>query len=373
MFLFAYIQRDPDRMQHDAAHRAQVFQALDGFMANNHEQIEHAKSCSQSLADCDRDYSKLRVECGKSSTFATFFRPAPYMANPKLDNLAPSTPRIYPLVCKGGEDLSFSYEASSDLSTKPHVQIQFKKAPWGVGHNGERLWNLKPGECAWVNRSIRDSEPDALLFKYPVLPPSAFSIQWTPAGAMTLKHAPGYLHALKSSQRYPQSFLAYNDGAGHLVVTKWGVALGGLDVQSENPYLVGPEKLDGLRPGARVYTDREYTYSAVPNHLRTFTYLMTACDDKFRSGMDDFMSFVIGRGCNVHVAYDDRYPTRPRWLRDFQDTGHDLVFRDGRRDVRLSLLAKYFPAGKVVLGSNLDRGEQTNAGMYTVVLDTRGP
>jgi hypothetical protein len=251
------------------------------------------------------------------------------------------------------------------------VQVGFKKAPRGVGYNGERLWDLNPGECAWVDRSVRAGEPDTLLFKYPMFRSNQFAFGWAPEGDLNLQIAPGYVHSLNSSRRYPQSFLAYNDGAGHLIATKWGVALGGLEVQSENPYLFGQENLNGLRVGARVYTDREYTYSSVPNHLRGFTYLRTANEDKFRSGVDDFVSFVIGRGCRVHVAYDDRYPTRPTWLRDFEDTGHDLVFRDGYRDVRLSLLAKHFPGGKVVLGSNLNPRDRTNAGMYTVVLDTR--
>ncbi|MFQ5963712.1 MAG: fibronectin type III domain-containing protein [Candidatus Scalinduaceae bacterium] len=120
---------------------------------------------------------------------------------------------------------------------------------------------------------------------------------------------------------------------------------------------------DGLQNGALAYIDRSFTYSTVPASVQGTTYIKTANNDKSSTGTS-FFTFDVNQDVTVLVAHDNRITPKPSWMSPFTDTGEDIV----TTDTALSLFAKDFPAGAVVLGGNEGSGNS----MYTVVILGQG-
>lgn len=115
-----------------------------------------------------------------------------------------------------------------------------------------------------------------------------------------------------------------------------------------------------LADGTQAYIDRSFAYSDVPTWLEDATYIKTANDDKLNQA-DPFLSFDLSQAASVYVAHDNRYQIKPDWLLEFADTGEDLTI-----DVPFSIFHKVFPAGTVILGSNVHPAEPGS--MYTVIV-----
>lgn len=115
-----------------------------------------------------------------------------------------------------------------------------------------------------------------------------------------------------------------------------------------------------LANGRKAYIDRSYTYGNVPSSIQKAAYIMTANDDKNRTGWQ-FISFDVDRDVVVYVAHDDRVADKPDWMASFSDTGMILD-----TDVSMSLYKKSFSKGRITLGGN----GYTQAGhsMYTIVV-----
>jgi len=135
---------------------------------------------------------------------------------------------------------------------------------------------------------------------------------------------------------------------------------GGADVKLGRPKACAVVS-EGLKPGALVYGDREYTYVSVPDDLMDATYLTTANDDKGNSAKE-YLVFTVSAPATVYVGFDNRATQLPGWLRDWRDTKQSLRTTDS--GCRLKLYAKSFPAGTVALGGNKAPG----AGSHYVVV-----
>ena len=113
----------------------------------------------------------------------------------------------------------------------------------------------------------------------------------------------------------------------------------------------------GLVNGAKVYIDRSYVYSNVPDWLTGATHIRTANDDRSSTG-DSFISFDVNQDVTVYVAHPYGSQDQPAWMASFADTGADLVTTDRK----LNLFMKDFQAGTVTLGGN------EASSMYTIIV-----
>ena len=135
------------------------------------------------------------------------------------------------------------------------------------------------------------------------------------------------------------------------------VTINNLTVTSGEAYEVVEH---GLQNGSLVYMDRTYTFTTVPDHLKSATYIKTAGNDNSSEG-DNFFSFEVDQAVTVYVAHADQITSKPSWLTAFNDTGSDISIST---DAILSVFSKDFPAGTITLGGNEGEG----LSMYTVII-----
>ena len=368
-YLTAYVERDPDAMRQIPGHAQQVQAALSYSLdriridrENLEVEIRQAQRETQNIMDQCTSQCRNVAFIGSSVSGLTEADPPPGLGAPSA-----AAAHSYPLICRGGGALHFTLAVSSPLSSKPHILIAFKRSPYRAGFNGENLSSLGAGACAWVNRPVGANEPDTVLLREPWLPADQLSLRWGGGGAVQLNPPLDYLQTLQSAPDRYEALYVYNDSQGHFVATGRGLVLGPIEVESSSPYRAGHAQLNGIGVGAHVYTDREYTYRAVPSLLQGATYLQTANEDKWRAG-DQFLSFKINRPATVYVAHDRRYAVKPAWLSAFKASGQALVFVANGEIVILDLYQKEVAAGVVVLGGNVRAGERGNNGMYTVIV-----
>ena len=117
---------------------------------------------------------------------------------------------------------------------------------------------------------------------------------------------------------------------------------------------------EGFSVGDRVFTDRTFTYSKLPDLLKGAELIQTNCDGKFVDGKQ--ASFTAAKNLTAYVAVDVRVENTPEWLKDWQKTSmqlttsNDLIFGVYSRCVR--------QGEKVVLGTN---GQSSYCVNYTVL------
>jgi serine/threonine protein kinase len=129
----------------------------------------------------------------------------------------------------------------------------------------------------------------------------------------------------------------------------------------------------GLAPGQPVYTDRAYAYRDLPAWLTRATYIVTANRDKDSVDNTFWLTLTVNTPVRLYVAHSDGHTVKPSWLHAFTDTGADLTFVDNeQRTVVLSLFARDYPAGDIVLGGNAVPGSGSHS-MYTVVMQDTIP
>ncbi len=121
----------------------------------------------------------------------------------------------------------------------------------------------------------------------------------------------------------------------------------------------------GLEPGAKPYTDRDYTLLKVPLALHGADFLQTAnADDGSRGG--GWLSFEALLPIRVHVALDTRQTNVPKWLRE----GFSLSDQQVKADHwTFQLYTRDYPAGSVQLGGNTDDGKGGGKSNYIVILE----
>ena len=111
-----------------------------------------------------------------------------------------------------------------------------------------------------------------------------------------------------------------------------------------------------------VYIDRNWSYTSIPSEYMDYKVLKTANDDKHASG-SAFLTFEISLATTVYVGHDVRISTKPAWLSTWQDTGTSIV----TPDASFNIYKKYFPAGIVTIGGNMDA--VADGSMYIVFIN----
>jgi hypothetical protein len=137
-------------------------------------------------------------------------------------------PPVYPLNCRGGSPLTFDTLAPpSDTGTVVRLAVTFAPSPVAAGTEGQ---GLRPGTCAWMDRPVSDAEPRRLVI-------AIHYSDSTPA------------RTVGDTGMY-WSFLAYNDGSGHLVgegYRHWHA--------SSPPHPMAPQPAAPLRKASRLPID----------------------------------------------------------------------------------------------------------------------
>jgi hypothetical protein len=146
-----------------------------------------------------------------------------------------------------------------------------------------------------------------------------------------------------------------------------GGGTGNVDPEVRNPLTItgltqSSYEWSTLSNGTKVYVDRSFTYSSIPEEYDGLRYLQTSNDDK-NSTENQFLSFDVSRDVVVYVAYDERNTAIPAWLNNWVDTDQVLV----NSDTSLHIYSKNFQKGKVILGGNFGSG----LSMYTVIVDSK--
>ncbi|UCC87800.1 MAG: hypothetical protein JSV81_00445 [Anaerolineales bacterium] len=198
MYFTAYIQRNPDRMLRDRAFAQDIRRLWDQSVREAGRYVAIGKACSKSSAQPATAGVRGKQDNGSSS------------GQLPVPATMPSTPPTYPLVCRGGGNMYFSFYSNwPNVSSKPHIWIRFEKAAREIGPNWEYLGELAPGQCSWMDRSVYANEPDRITTLYPLMGTQDFSIGWSNGAVRGIDPSLPYIRALQNENCY-QSFQVYN-------------------------------------------------------------------------------------------------------------------------------------------------------------------
>ncbi len=102
-----------------------------------------------------------------------------------------------------------------------------------------------------------------------------------------------------------------------------------------------------LAVGTKIFGDRDFTFTAVPDALLGAEYIQTACDSKKVTG--NLANAVAGDDIVLYVGVDSRIAA-PAWLTGWEKTDMTMVTSN---DVTFVVYAKQFAAGEeITLGAN---------------------
>jgi putative heme-binding domain-containing protein len=127
----------------------------------------------------------------------------------------------------------------------------------------------------------------------------------------------------------------------------------------------------GLRVGQRIYTDRNYAITQLPDGLHRMPFLRVANGDD-RSTGERWLSFRSDVELEILVGVDTRNDAPLRWMKvgepdGFQET--ELIVQTDDADFRL--YRKPYSAGEVVLGGNTNSPSDSGRGNYIVAFDRK--
>jgi beta-galactosidase len=114
--------------------------------------------------------------------------------------------------------------------------------------------------------------------------------------------------------------------------------------------------------GAKIYTDRDFTFKGLPELLQGSDWIQTANADKLYSAVD-LIEMAPGEDSVVYIAHDDRLP-RPAWLqRLFTPTDASLEVQ-GKA---MKLFERRVHGGEsLTLGSNTEDRRLKSCNMYVI-------
>lgn len=140
-----------------------------------------------------------------------------------------------------------------------------------------------------------------------------------------------------------------------------------LKVNSQNEYTVTRASVN-----QRVYTDRNYTFSYLPNTFYSQPYIMTSNDDRAtRINGKNLMHFSVSDKALVCVLLDKRVTALPTWLKDLQFVELNMMaeyqkdrYVGAKKKIHYSIYGKVYDANSsVILGDNYSRNARD---MYVV-------
>jgi beta-galactosidase len=122
-----------------------------------------------------------------------------------------------------------------------------------------------------------------------------------------------------------------------------------------------------VRNGAKVYVDRNYTFSDLPADLMGADWVQVADADQGYSAMD-LIEMAVKGGTVVTIAHDESIAP-PGWLtRQFKATGHRIIVHDRR----MALFQRTVDRdASLTLGSNADAAAPQTGAMYLVFVNDR--
>ena len=112
--------------------------------------------------------------------------------------------------------------------------------------------------------------------------------------------------------------------------------------------------------GKKLYSDRIYLYTEIPEILKNAEYVLWKNDYKNYT-TNPMLSFSVNTNGTVYIAHDDRL-NRPAWLTsNFAKTNYSFAVPD----TRLTLFSKTLKKGDVIsLGENHNQGGLNNSTLY---------
>ena len=69
-----------------------------------------------------------------------------------------------------------------------------------------------------------------------------------------------------------------------------------------------------LKVNDNVFGDRDYKFSAIPEHLLGAEWMRTACDSKKHTSSE--ATFTAGADITVYLGLDSRITETPQWLNE---------------------------------------------------------
>ncbi len=138
------------------------------------------------------------------------------------------------------------------------------------------------------------------------------------------------------------------------------VAISNMKVNSERSYKLQYRK---LKKGLPPFTDRNYSYTKVPEVLKGATHIAVPQED-VGSKKNPLLRFDINKKADVYIAWDTRWVDKlPDWMKSFEKL--DLTMDDSSGTPGYRLFRKTYPAGTVILGP---MGRDTKAAMYHIAI-----
>jgi len=121
------------------------------------------------------------------------------------------------------------------------------------------------------------------------------------------------------------------------------------------------EIAENFQVGDKEYTDRDYTFTSIPDYLLGLTWIRTANDDKKSVTLE--VSFKIDKDAYVYILWVARDPAQQDWL---QNNYTKIDGEVGSTDEPLSVYKSNqpFSAGEVKTYQS-----NTGAGHYVIVLE----
>lgn len=191
LYLFAYIQRQPQAMAYDQVHA---------------QDVKDAYSYSQTRLD-----SQLQSTSQPGRYTGGLTVPPPELKRPEKKPMAG-----YKLLLRGGGNVHFQYVPYSNFWRGPQMWITFERGLVATGQDLGNRYNLHPGQAAWLDRPISANEPNRLLLNEGI---GEFAITWQNGQVSGVASALPYLTALQDPNRFV-AFRVYNDGKGNFIVTQ---------------------------------------------------------------------------------------------------------------------------------------------------------
>ncbi|MFM7149764.1 MAG: DUF6807 family protein [Gemmataceae bacterium] len=148
----------------------------------------------------------------------------------------------------------------------------------------------------------------------------------------------------------------------------------------ENPFTAGPSLIRNIKtrstneyrsipggavPGAKVFTDREYTIKSLPKSLHGAELLQTSNNDDGSKG-PKFLILDAMVPLRIHVGLDTRQKNPPKWLLEGYRPSNSTAEAD---HWSLQLYSRDVPAGRIELGGNTDDGIPGNKSNYILFFE----
>jgi len=121
------------------------------------------------------------------------------------------------------------------------------------------------------------------------------------------------------------------------------------------------EVAENLQVGDKEYTDREYTFTSIPDYLLGLTWIRTANNDKQNATLE--VSFKVDKDVYIYILWIARDPAQQEWFqRDYAKIEGEVGSTDEPLAVYKS--KNTFPAGEIKTYQ-----ANTGAGLYVIVLE----